>query len=137
MLNRQIETNGLKTFAQQNGLGIIAFSPVAQGVLTDRYLQGIPKDSRAAGASIFLKPEQITPQLMQAVRALDEIAAQRGQTLAQMALSWVLRDGAVTSVLIGASSPEQIKQNLAVVGASPLTADELARIDAICIAQGA
>lgn len=108
MLNRWVEEELLDLLAKE-GVGCIAFSPLARGRLTDRYLQGIPADSRAAGSSGFLKPEDITEDLRARLRGLDEIARARGQSLAQMALAWVLRSGKVTSVLIGASRVSQIE----------------------------
>ena len=93
---------------EKEGVGCIVFSPLAQGVLTGKYLNGIPADSRAGGKSIFLKPESLTAEKLDKVRRLNDLAVQRGQTLAQMALAWVLRGGRVTSALIGASKPEQI-----------------------------
>ncbi len=130
IFNRAIETDGLKPFAAKNGCGIIAFSPLAQGLLTDRYLKDIPADSRARKDGRFLRPENITPEVLKKVRALNEIAKGRGQTLAQMALSWILRDGEVTSVLIGASKCEQIKENAAIVSHTNFSAEECAAIDA-------
>jgi len=108
MLDRWIETDGLKDFAYDNGCGLIAFSPLAQGLLTDKYINGIPEDSRVKRDGRFLKNENITPELVSKIKKLNCLAIERGQTLAQMALAWVLRDGKVTSVLIGASKPEQI-----------------------------
>ena len=114
-----------------SGLGIIAFMPLAQGLLTDRYLAGIPEDSRAASASPFLKAEGVTAEKVAKARALGEIAKTRGQSLAQMAIAWTLRDGRVASALIGASRPEQIVENAAALEAGPLTAAELAAIDKV------
>ena len=108
IFDRHIETDGVKSFTAQNGCGIIAFSPLAQGLLTDKYLKGIPEDSRIKTDGRFLHADQLTPEKLAQITALNELAKNRGQTLAQMALSWVLRDGEVTSVLIGASKPEQI-----------------------------
>ena len=131
ILDRGIEQNGLKAWAAENGLGIVAFSPLAQGLLTDKYLGGIPEASRIRrGTSLRMNPGTLTPALLGAVRALNGIAAARGQTLAQMALAWVLRDGAVTSVLIGASSPQQIRENVQSMANSTFTPQELAAIDA-------
>jgi L-glyceraldehyde 3-phosphate reductase len=113
------------------GLGVIAFCPLQQGLLTGKYLQGIPDDSRAASASGFLRREQITPELVDQLRRLNAVAAERGQTLAQMALAWVLRPGAATSALIGASRPEQIEENVRAVGGAPFSDEELRRIDGI------
>ncbi|MBP6712246.1 MAG: aldo/keto reductase, partial [Propionivibrio sp.] len=111
------------------GIGCIAFSPLAQGILTDRYLQGaIPEDSRAARGA-FLKPEQLTPERLDGVRQLNDIAAARGLTLARMALAWVLRHVSMTSVLIGASRPSQVLDAVAATQAAPFDADVLAEID--------
>ena len=131
MLDRSIEKDGLKDYAAQNGIGLIAFSPLAQGLLTDRYLNGIPDDSRIRTDGRFLKENALTPELISKLSALNEIAKQRGQSLAQMALSWVLRDDALTSVLIGASKPEQIAENAAIVHAPAFSRDELIAIDKI------
>ena len=132
IFNRTIETNGLKAAAVEEGLGIIAFSPLAQGMLTNKYFHGIPEDSRIRRDGRFLKESDLTEKRLEQIRALNELAAERGQTLAQMALSWVLRDGAVTSVLIGASRPSRILDNIGVVGKTSFTAEELNRIDEIC-----
>ena len=132
IFNRTIEQNGLKEAAAQEGKGIICFSPLAQGLLTDRYLGGVPSDSRIASDGRFLKESALTKERLSQIRALNELAAQRGQTLAQMALSWILRDGIVTSVLIGASRPEQIVENAKIVKRVPFTQEELAKIDEIC-----
>lgn len=131
MLDRSIERDGLKDFAAQNGIGLIAFSPLAQGLLTGRYLNGIPEDSRIRTDGRFLTERAITPELLGKLRALNEIARQRGQSLAQMALSWVLRDDGLTSVLIGASKPEQIAENAAIVHAPAFSREELKAIDDI------
>lgn len=128
MLDRRIEAELLPALAEA-GIGCIAFSPLAQGILTDRYLTGdIPADSRAARAA-FLKPEQLTAERLDAVKQLNDIAAGRGLTLARMALAWVLRHAAMTSVLIGASRPSQVLDAVAATQAAPLDADVLARID--------
>lgn len=132
LFERTIEKNGLKRFAAENGLGIIAFCPLAQGLLTDKYLHGIPEESRMKKDGRFLKESVITEERLRQIRALNEIAAARGQSLAQMALSWVLRDGEVTSVLIGASRPEQILENVKITGRTDFSADELQALDAIC-----
>ena len=129
IFNRTIEQNGLKQAARKAGKGIICFSPLAQGMLTDRYLHGIPDDSRIKTDGRFLKESQLTEERMKAVRGLSELAKQRGESLAQMALKWVLRDGDVTSVLIGASKPEQILENLKVLDGAPFSAEELKKID--------
>ena len=134
MFNRWIE-NGLLDTLGELGIGCIAFSPLAQGMLTDRYLGGIPEGSRAAKGS-SLNPARLTDQVLGQVRALDEIAAGRGQSLAQMALAWALRDARVTSVLVGASSVEQLEANVAAVDRLDFTADELAAIDAHAVESG-
>lgn len=131
MFDRWIETDGLKSFAAENGCGLIAFSPLAQGLLTDKYLHGIPEDSRIRRDGRFLKESAITEERLSQIKALQEIATERGQSLAQMALSWVLRDGEVTSVLIGASKPEQIRENVKIVERTDFTVEELERIDRI------
>ncbi|GAA2453810.1 L-glyceraldehyde 3-phosphate reductase [Streptomyces macrosporus] len=128
MFNRWVE-DGLLDALEEAGAGSIAYSPLAQGLLTDRYLSGIPADSRAASASPFLTAEGITEETLGKVRALDEIARRRGQTLAQMALAWVLRGGRVTSALIGASSVKQLEDNVAAIGNLDFTDEELAEID--------
>ena len=135
IFDRHIETDGVKSFTAQNGCGIIAFSPLAQGLLTDTYLKGIPEDSRIKTDGRFLHADQLTPEKLAQITALNELAKNRGQTLAQMALSWVLRDGEVTSVLIGASKPEQILENLEIVGHTSFTEEELRAIDAISPAE--
>ena len=131
IFDRHIEPDGLEEAAAETGFGIIAFSPLAQGLLTDRYIKGIPENSRIGKGGPFLRPEQLTEEKLGQIRALNEIAQSRGQTLSEMALSWVLRSGRVTSVLIGASSPEQIIQNLGILTAPAFSEDELARIDAL------
>ena len=112
IFDRTIENNGLKEMAHKLNKGIIAFSPLAQGLLTDRYLKGIPEDSRIKTDGRFLKAEILTEKKLIQIANLNEIAKQRGQSLAQMALAWILKDNIVTSVLIGASKPEQILMNL-------------------------
>lgn len=129
IFNRTIETNGLKQAAKEEGKGIISFSPLAQGLLTDRYLNGIPADSRIRTDGRFLKQSQLTPERLQSIRCLNDLAKERGETLSQMALKWILRDGVVTSVLIGASKPEQILDNLKVLGSAGFTQEELTKID--------
>lgn len=131
LFERDIETDGLKRFAAENGCGIIAFCPLAQGLLTDKYLHGIPEDSRVKTDGRFLKAGDITEKRLAQIRALNEIASERGQSLAQMALSWILRDGEVTSVLIGASKPEQILENVKIVGSTGFTEEELEAIERI------
>ena len=129
IFNRTIETNGLKQAAAEKKKGIIAFSPLSQGMLTDRYLNGIPKDSRVNTDGRFLHADQFDEKRMASIRSLNEIAAARGESLAQMALKWVIRDGVVTSVLIGASRPAQILENLKVLNSAPFTEEELKKID--------
>lgn len=133
IFDRTIEKNGLKNTAARLGKGIIAFSPLAQGLLTDRYLKGIPADSRIMTDGRFLKASALTPERLEQIRKLNGLAAQRGQTLAQMALSWVLRDGIVTSVLAGASRPEQVLDNIQAAQNTKFTGDELALIDGISL----
>ncbi len=133
IFDRTIENNGLKESAAKLGKGIIAFSPLAQGLLTDRYLRGIPEDSRVKTDGRFLKENALTEQRLEQIRQLNDLAAQRGQTLAQMALSWILRDGIVTSVLAGASRPEQVLDNIKAAENTKFTADELALIDRISL----
>ena len=132
LFERSIEEDGLKHFAASHGCGIIAFCPLAQGLLTDKYLHGIPKDSRIATDGRFLKEKDLTEKRLTVIRQLNEVAAERGQSLAQMALSWVLRDQEVTSVLIGASRPEQILENVKITGHTDFTEDQLNRIEQIC-----
>jgi L-glyceraldehyde 3-phosphate reductase len=134
MLNRWIE-EGLLDVLGEEGIGCIAFSPLAQGMLTDRYLAGIPADSRAAQGK-SLDPGLLSDAAMAHVRALNDLAAERGQSLAQLALSWALRDERVTSVLIGASSIAQLDANLACLQGPPLTDDELTRIDQHAVEAG-
>lgn len=131
IFNRTIEVNGLKEYAVKNGMGIIAFSPLAQGLLTSKYIDGIPEDSRAARDGRFLHREDITPQRVEQIKMLNSLAERRGQTLAQMALSWVLKDAEVTSVLIGASKPEQIIENLKIIGNTQFSKAEQEEIDRI------
>lgn len=133
IFNRTIENNGLKETSFRLGKGIIAFSPLAQGLLTDRYLMGIPADSRVRTDGRFLKEGSITEQRLEQIRRLNELAQSRGQTLAQMALAWVLRDGIVTSVLVGASRPEQILDNIKATENTVFTEEELRLIDEISI----
>lgn len=129
IFDRTIEHNGLKQTAAELKKGIIAFSPLAQGMLTDRYLHGIPEDSRIKTDGRFLKEGAITEERLAQIRGLNEIAKNRGQTLAEMALAWVLRDGIVTSVLIGASKPSQILDNIKATENTTFTQDELDEID--------
>lgn len=133
IFDRTIENNGLKESSAKLGKGIIAFSPLAQGLLTNRYLKEIPADSRIRTDSRFLKENALTEERLNQIKALNDLAAQRGQSLAQMALSWVLRDGIVTSVLAGASRPEQVLDNIKAVENTEFTAEELALIDKISL----
>jgi L-glyceraldehyde 3-phosphate reductase len=131
IFDRTIEKNGLKQTAAKLGKGIVAFSPLAQGMLTDRYLHGIPADSRIRTDGRFLKESALTETRLAQIAALNELALARGQTLAQTALAWVLRDGAVTSVLIGASRPQQILDNIRALDNTGFSAEELRKIDEI------
>ncbi|MCZ4122040.1 L-glyceraldehyde 3-phosphate reductase [Streptomyces sp. H39-S7] len=128
MINRWIEDDGLLDVLDEEGMGCIGFVPLAQGLLTDKYLGGIPEDSRAAQGK-SLDPGLVNDETVARLRALNDIAQSRGQSLAQLALSWVLRDERVTSALIGASSVKQLEANVAAVGAPKLTTEELAEID--------
>lgn len=130
MFNRWIE-NGLLDVLEHEGIGCIAFCPLAQGLLTDRYLSGIPEGSRASKPGTFLKRESVTEEAVSKARKLNEIAQARGQTLAQMALAWVLRDRRVTSALTGASTVKQIEENVKAIANIAFTDEELAKIDAI------
>ena len=130
MLNRWPEDGLLDALAEE-GMGCIAFSPLAQGLLTDRYFRGVPADSRAGGASVFLQPDRVTPELLAKTKALNAIAARRGQTLAQMALAWVLRGDRVTTVLIGASRLAQIQDNVKAVDKLDFAPKELDEIETI------
>ncbi len=131
ILNRTVEQNGLKETSHRLGKGIICFSPLAQGMLTDRYLNGIPADSRVRTDGRFLHEDQMSEERLAGIRKLNDIAAERGQTLAEMALAWILRDGIVTTVLIGASRPSQILDNIKAIENTSFTAEELAAIDAV------
>ncbi|OYX15824.1 MAG: L-glyceraldehyde 3-phosphate reductase [Algoriphagus sp. 32-45-6] len=130
MLDRWVE-NGLMDVLGEKGIGSIAFSPLEQGLLTDKYLKGIPADSRAAKDGRYLKPEQIAPEKLQMISKLNAIAQKRGQSLAQMAIAWLLKDPRITSVLIGVSKPEQLDDNVAAVKNSSFTSEELAEIEKI------
>ncbi|WP_127530926.1 L-glyceraldehyde 3-phosphate reductase [Paenibacillus kobensis] len=130
MLNRWIE-NGLQDVLDQEGIGSIVFSPLAGGVLTGRYLNGVPADSRAGGASVFLHAHDLSEGKMAKVHKLNEVAKERGQSLAQLALAWVLRGGRVTSALIGASRVEQIDDNVAALNNLAFSEEELRRIEDI------
>ena len=130
LLSRAPLEQGILGYANQTGTGFIAFSPLAQGLLSDRYLKGIPQGSRMCEER-FLRSSSLTPALMRQLRELNDVALQRGQTLAQMALTWVLQQAGTTSVLVGASSQEQLVQNIHAQDAAPLSDDELVRIEEI------
>ena len=136
IFDRTIEEDGVKSYCKEAGVGIIAFSPLAQGMLTDKYLHGIPQDSRIARDPRFLHAADLTENRLEQIRRLNELAGQRGQTLAQMALSWVLKDDEVCSVLIGASKPEQIVENITVAEHADFTEEELKKIEEISSSQG-
>lgn len=133
IFDRTIEQNGLKAEAVNLKKGIIAFSPLAQGMLTDRYLNGVPKDSRIKTDGRFLKESALTDEKLEKIRGLSKIAARRGQTLAEMALAWILKDSAVTSVLIGASKPSQILDNIKALDNTSFSAEELEEINRLSI----
>lgn len=130
MFDRWIE-DSLQDILDEEGIGSIVFSPLAQGLLSDRYLKGIPEDSRVASKSIFLKPTDITEEKLEKIKKLNEIAQQRGQSLAQLALTWVLRNGHVTSALIGASKIDQLENNVKIINKLDFTQDELNKIEEI------
>lgn len=130
MLNRRVE-GGLLDALHEEGIGSIVFSPLQQGLLTDKYLQGIPQDSRAAADGRFLRPEHVTDEVLHRTRQLNVLAGERGQTLAQMAVAWVLRRPEVTSALIGASRPQQVEDAVHALGNREFSAAELSRIDDI------
>ena len=129
ILNRTIENNGLKETSHRLGKGIICFSPLAQGMLTDRYFNGIPADSRVRTDGRFLHEDQVSAEKLDNIKKLNEIAQSRGQTLAEMALAWLLHDGIITSVLVGASKPSQILDNIKAIENTSFSPDELAAID--------
>ena len=133
IFDRTIERNGLKETSKKLGKGIIAFSLLAQGMLTDRYLHGIPEDSRIRTDGRFLNESALTPERLEQIRRLNDLAAERGQTLAEMSLSWILRDGIVTSVLAGASRPSQILDNIKAINNTKFSEDELKLIDEISL----
>lgn len=136
MLDRTVEQNGLLDGCADLEKGLIIYSPLEQGLLTDRYLHGtIPEDSRIRTDGRFLSEKQLTPERLAQLKQLQEIAAARGQSLAQLALCWILRQKAVTTVLVGASRPEQLLDSLQIVGQAPLTEDELKAVDAILFTQ--
>lgn len=132
LFDRKIEENGLKNSVGKVERGLITFSPLAQGRLTDRYLHGIPADSRIRTDGRYLKEKDITPEVLGKIAALNEVAARRGQTLAELALAWLLAQPVVTSVLIGASRPEQILDNIKAVENTTFIPEELEEIDRIC-----
>lgn len=132
IFDRSIEEDGVKKCCKEKGMGIIAFSPLAQGLLTDKYLHGIPADSRIARDHRFLNADALTPERLHQIEELNGIAIERGQTLAQMALSWILKDDEVCSVLIGASKPEQILENISIVENTTFSEDEKEKINRIC-----
>ena len=129
IFNRTVENNGLKSTAKELGKGLICFSPLAQGLLSDRYLNGIPADSRIRTDGRFLTEAQLDAKRLESIKALNEIAKRRGQTLAEMALAWILKDDEVTSVLVGASKPSQILDNIKAIENTKFTAEELKEID--------
>ena len=131
MLNRHMETDNRLDALEKIGCGCAVFSPLAQGLLTDKYLEGIPDDSRAA-LEEFLKSETITDELVQTVRQLNDLATERGQTLAQMALSWALRDPRMTTTIIGASKPSQVVDCVGAINNMDFSQDELNQIDQLC-----
>ena len=133
LFDRTIERNGLKEAARSLGKGIITYSPLAQGLLTNRYLQGVPQDSRIALDPRFLNDSALTPERLAQIRELNDIAAERGQSLAEMSLAWLLHDGVVTSVLAGASKPQQILDNIGALRNTTFSDEELARLDAISL----
>lgn len=132
IFDREPEKEGILKQAKENGAGFIGFSPLAQGLLTDRYLNGIPEDSRIAHGG-HLKKEALTEDTLQSIRTLNEIALRRGQTLAEMALSWILKDDFVTSVIVGASSARQLKTNLNALNSPAFTPEELSDIEAVLL----
>jgi len=133
IFDRTVERNELLETAEDEKKGVIVFSPLEQGLLTDRYLKGIPEDSRVKTSGIYLKEESITEETLNKIRALNEIAKGRGETLAQMALAWVLKSPTVTSVLVGASKPQQLLDNVKAISSAPFTAEELKRIDNVAL----
>ena len=133
IFDRKVEQNGLLAAAKKEKKGVIVFSPLAQGLLTDRYIDGIPADSRIRTSGIFLKETNLTEEKLTKIRALNELAKQRGESLARMALAWVLRREEVTSVLVGASKPSQIIDNLGAMSSAPFSEEELLLIDNIAL----
>lgn len=133
IFDRTVERNGLKETAHRLGKGLITFSPLAQGLLTNRYLNGVPADSRIAHDGRFLQQSALTPERLQQIRNLNDLAAERGQTLAEMSLAWLLHDGMVASVLVGASRPQQLIDNIGALRNTSFSDDELRRIDTISL----
>ena len=131
LFDRDVLSQSILPSAYASGVGFISFSPLAQGLLTDRYLHGIPADSRMARDPRFLKAEALTPDVLARIRGLNDIAARRGEALATMALSWILHHSEVTSVIVGASSPEQLRRNLACLNSPAFSAEELEQINKI------
>ena len=130
MFERWVE-NGLLNVLEENGVGCIPFSPLAQGLLTDKYLHGIPNDSRVATSGVFLKESSITPEKIEVISKLNDIAKSRGQKLSHMALAWILKDKRITTVLIGASKPEQITDSIKALENTNFSAEEIKMIDEI------
>ncbi len=133
IFDRTIENNGIKLKSKKLGKGIIAYSPLAQGLLTDKYLNGIPNKSRIASDGRYFKPEDLTRKRLKQIKLLNNMAIERGETLAQMSLRWVLKDEDITGVLIGASNPSQITENLKIINKMPITDEELRNIDDISL----
>ena len=133
IFDRRAEENGILDAARKERKGVIVFSPLAQGLLTNRYINGIPEDSRIRTSGIFLKETNLTEERLGKIRALNSLAGERGELLSQMALAWVLRRREVTSVLIGASKPSQILDNLGAMRSAPFSREELAKIDTIAL----
>lgn len=133
IFDRTVENNGLLDAAESEKKGVIVFSPLEQGLLTNRYLNGVPADSRVKTSGIYLKEEHLSEEKLNKIRALNQIAKDRGESLAQMSLAWALRQKAVTSVLIGASKPQQILDNIGVLNSAPFTDEELKKIDDISL----
>ena len=132
LFDRTIEQDGLKEYAAANGIGVITFCPLAQGLLTNRYIDGIPQDSRIRTDGRFLKEDALGNETIDKIKQLNMLAKGRGQSLAQMALAWILRDGDITSVLIGASKPSQILDNVGMLSNLKFSSDELQKIEQIC-----
>ena len=133
IFDRTVENNGLLDAAESEKKGVIVFSPLEQGLLTNRYLNGVPADSRVKTSGIYLREEHLSEEKLNKIRALNQIAKDRGESLAQMSLAWALRQKAVTSVLIGASKPQQILDNIGVLNSAPFTDEELKKIDDISL----